>query len=223
MKINFQEVIDELKNIFLSRTFDALLPPLVFAVTNSIFSLNIAVIFAIITAFSLWILRVIKKQNWKYSIGGLLIVITASSLAFITKNASNYFIPAMINSSLFFLTAVISILLGKPLAALASHLSRSWPLDWFWRDDIKPAYREVTWFWAVFFLIRLAAQITLYRNADPIILAWANTLLGWPFTILILILSYIYGIWRLRNLGGPGVEEFKAGKEPPWEGQKRGF
>jgi len=223
MKINFQEIIDELKNIFLSRTFDALLPPLVFAVTNSFSSLNTAVIFAIITAFSLWILRVIKKQNWKYSIGGLMIVITASSLAFITKNASNYFIPGMINSSVFFLTALISVILGKPLAAWASHLSRSWPLEWFWRDDIKPAYREVSLFWAVFFLIRLTAQIVLYRNADPIILAWANTLLGWPFTILILILSYIYGIWRLRKLGGPGVEEFKAGEEPPWEGQKRGF
>ncbi|MFW6280472.1 MAG: DUF3159 domain-containing protein [Halanaerobium sp.] len=223
MKINFQEIIDELKNIFLSTTFDALLPPLVYAVTNSIFSLNTAVIFAIITAFSLWILRIIKKQNWKYSIGGLIIVITASGLAFITKNANNYFIPGMINSSLFFLTAVISILLGRPIAALASHLSRSWPLDWFWRKDIKPAYREVTIFWAVLFLIRLTAQIILYRNADPIILAWANTLLGWPFTILILIISYIYGIWRLRKLGGPGVEEFKAGKEPPWDGQKRGF
>jgi hypothetical protein len=38
-----------------------------------------------------------------------------------------------------------------------------------------------------------------------------------------LIASYLYGTWRLRNLGGPSVEEFKSGAEPPWEGQQRGF
>jgi hypothetical protein len=48
-------------------------------------------------------------------------------------------------------------------------------------------------------------------------------LLGWPFIIALLIVTYLYGLWRLSKLGGPSVEEFKAGKSPPWEGQKRGF
>jgi len=39
----------------------------------------------------------------------------------------------------------------------------------------------------------------------------------------LLVVSYLYGIWRLGNLEGPSVEEFKLGQEPPWEGQKRGF
>ena len=38
-----------------------------------------------------------------------------------------------------------------------------------------------------------------------------------------LIFSYIYGSWRLKNLGGPSVEEFNENKLPPWEGQIRGF
>ena len=41
--------------------------------------------------------------------------------------------------------------------------------------------------------------------------------------VLLLIVSYLYGTWRLRSLGGPSVEEFKSGAEPPWEGQQRGF
>jgi hypothetical protein len=40
---------------------------------------------------------------------------------------------------------------------------------------------------------------------------------------VLLIVSYLYGTWRLRNLGGPSVEEFQAGEEPPWESQRRGF
>jgi hypothetical protein len=54
-------------------------------------------------------------------------------------------------------------------------------------------------------------------------LVWANTLMGMPFTIVILIISYIYGIWRLRTLKGPGIEEFMESKESPYRGQTRGF
>jgi hypothetical protein len=48
-------------------------------------------------------------------------------------------------------------------------------------------------------------------------------LLGWHFTVILLVISYLYGLWRLSQLKGPSIEEFKAGKQPPWQGQKRGF
>lgn len=54
-------------------------------------------------------------------------------------------------------------------------------------------------------------------------LALLNLLTGWPAIVLLLIVTYVYGIWRLQNLGGPSVEEFKAGAPPPWQGQKKGF
>ncbi|ADQ14608.1 DUF3159 domain-containing protein [Halanaerobium hydrogeniformans] len=223
MKINAQEILSELKSIVFSRTFDAILPPLVFAIINNFFTLNYALIFAVFTALAIIFKRIIKKENWKYSFVGLFIVIFASALAFLTDNASSYFLPAIFSSSLLLIITIISLILGKPIAALASHISRSWPLEWFWRKDIKPAYREVSIFWAIFIAFRLSIQILLFQSASPLFLAWSNILLGWPFTITILIISYIYGLWRLKNLGGPGVEEFKNNKKPPWEGQKKGF
>jgi hypothetical protein len=66
-------------------------------------------------------------------------------------------------------------------------------------------------------------QIQLYRGGDLFLIAWANTLLGFPATMSVLVLSYVYGTWRLRNLKGPGIDEFREGKSPPWEGQKKGF
>ena len=140
-----------------------------------------------------------------------------------SNNASNYFIPALTSSTLFLLTSVITVLIGKPLAAWASHLSRGWPLEWFWRQDVKPAYREVTILWAVYFALRLTIQLRLFFSEAVLNLAWVNILLGWPAIIVVLTISYIYGIWRLDNLGGPGVDEFKNGKQPPWDGQKKGF
>jgi hypothetical protein len=121
------------------------------------------------------------------------------------------------------LAALTSLILGKPLAAWASHLTRGWPLDWFWRDDVRPAYSEVTWAWMIFFLLRLGLQLTLYLQGQVSTLAWTESLLGWPVTLIILVSSYIYGIWRLRQLGGPGVDEFIAQTPPPWQGQTRGF
>ena len=77
--------------------------------------------------------------------------------------------------------------------------------------------------WLLFIAGRLIIQVWLFQQGQTGQLAWANTLLGWPVTILVLVVSYIYGIWRLRKLGGPGVEEFQEGQEPPWKGQTRGF
>ncbi len=223
MNKKFDEIWEELKSVLEGKTFDALLPPIVFAIANGIFGLQTAVVVAIGLSVLLGLLRVLRKQKWHYALGGLLAVSLAAGLALLTQNAASYFIPGMISSGLLVLGAVLSVIIGKPLAAWASHLTRGWPLDWFWRKDVKLAYVEVTWMWAFFFAVRLGLQIILFRQGDAAQLAWANTLLGWPVTIIVLVLSYIYGIWRLRNLGGPGVDEFQEGKDPPWKGQTRGF
>jgi len=223
MELKKEEILEELRSIFLNKTFDAVLPPLVYAISNSILGLQIAVILAVTTAFIIFSKRIIKNENWKYSLGGLIGVIFASSLAFLSNNASSYFIPALTSSTLFLLAVVITLLVGKPLAAWASHLSRGWPLEWFWRKDVKPAYREVTIFWAIYFALRLSIQLNLFFSDAVLNLAWVNIILGWPTIIVVLTISYIYGVWRLDNLEGPGVDEFKKGKKPTWDGQKRGF
>lgn len=218
-----EELLTELKSIFLNKTFDAILPPIIFALSNNFFGLKTAIFLALTTALINLIRRLLTKNTFLYSLGGLLGVLFASGFAYLTDNASNYFIPALSSSFFWLITTAVSLLWGKPLAAWASHLSRGWPLKWFWRDDIKPAYREVTIFWCLFFTLRLIIQLNLYFSDSILNLAWFNLIFGWPAIISILILSYIYGVWRLRKLGGPGVDEFKADKKPPFEGQKKGF
>ena len=46
---------------------------------------------------------------------------------------------------------------------------------------------------------------------------------SWPTIIPLLIVSYVYGNRKLHRLGGPNVDEFLAGAEPPYEGMQRGF
>lgn len=218
-----KELMEELRLVVTGKTLDALLPPLIFAVSNNFWELSTAVLLALGFSLLLGLRRLLLKQKASYAFGGFLMVAAASGLALITQNAANYFVSSAITSGSLLTAALVSLLAGKPLAALASHLSRGWPLDWFWRADVKPAYQEVTLFWVVFFALRLSLQVMLLRSGDALRLAWANTLLGWPVTGTVLIISYLYGIWRLHNLGGPGVDEYKKNLPPPWRGQVRGF
>ena len=151
MMIKAKELLEEMRSVVSGKTFDAILPPLLFVMFNGLFGLDIAAMISIGLALVLAFYRMSVKQNWYYALGGFLGVAFAVGLAYLTNNAANYFIPTVISSALLLALALVTIFIGKPLAAWGSHLSRGWPLDWFWRKDVKPAYREVTWLWAGFF------------------------------------------------------------------------
>jgi len=218
-----KEIIDELKSVISGKTFDAILPPTIYVIANNIFGLLIGIVLAVIIAFLLAFYRFRKKETWQYAFGGFIGVIIASGFAYFAGSAENYFLPDAITSGFILLLVIVSLFLRKPLAAWVSHITRGWSLDWFWRKDIKPAYTEVTIFWGVFFAFRLAIEVYLLMRGNVLQLFWSKTLLGLPAIIVVLIITYIYGIWRLHQLSGPGIDEFEKEKEPPWEGQKRGF
>lgn len=217
------DIRDEVKSFIGGKTLGAILPPLVFVIANNLFGLSWGIISAVLTALLLGAVRYLKGETVKYAAGGLLGVLLASAFASFAGNAANYFLPKIISSGFLFIAAIVSLLIGRPMAAIASHPSRGWEMSWFLRGDIKPAYTEVTVIWAVLFLTRMILQLRLYQGGDLIKQAWMNTLLGTPATLSVLVLSYIYGIWRLKRLGGPGVDEFRENKEPPFRGQVKGF
>ena len=218
-----KEILEELTSVLSGKTLDAIIPPLVFVIVNSIFGLTTAIIVALILSATFGIYRLIRKQSGLYAIGGSLGILLASGFALLAKNATNYFLPGIVTNAFVLILTIVTLILDKPLAAYASHLTRGWTLDWFWRNDIKPAYREVTYMWSAFFLIRTIIQVTLYTSDNVDALVWANTIMGLPVTIAVLTLSYVYGLWRLRNLKGPGIDEYLENKTAPFRGQTRGF
>lgn len=218
-----EDVKDEVRMFLSGKTVDALFPSLVYFITNSFFGLEIAVIASLSVAGFFTVKRLINKETILYALSAIVGVGIAAGFALVADSASNYYIPSLINSAVSFIVTVISVLIGRPLAALVSHVSRGWTFKWFMRKDIKPAYREVSIAWAILFLIRFMIQWQLYQSGDVTTLGWASFVLGLPATIFVLILTLIYGVWRLKKLGGPGIDEFDANKEPPYLGQRKGF
>jgi hypothetical protein len=221
--MNLSDIIDELAGIMKGKTIDALIPPLIFVIANMIWGILAAIAISILIALILAIRRLVGKQSLKYALGGVSAIVFASLFAFLTENVNNYFIAGAIRSALLFIVGLSSIVLGKPMAAIASHITRGWPIEWYWRKDVIKAYIEVTFVWAFLFLLRFIVQVMLLIEGDTEMIVLVNFILGWPFNITILTLSYVYGIWRLLNLGGPGVEEYLQGKQAPWRGQRKGF
>jgi hypothetical protein len=219
----FKEILNELVTVLKGKTLDTLIPPIIFIVSLNFLNLNLSLLSALSFSLLIYIFRLIKKETGKYALFGMVGILFASVFAYINQNATNYFISDMISNVLIVVVSVVSLIIKRPLAAYASHLTRGWPVAWFLRDDVKPAYKEVTIFWAIVFFIRAIVEFRLYLDDNISALFLLNTLVGFPLLIIVLTISYIYGIWRLRNLKGPGVDEFISKKEPPYRGQTKGF
>lgn len=220
------EVWEELRLVFFDRgamLLDSILPPLVFLVANPLIGLNAALVGALAVAGGFALYRIANRENRVYALGGLSGVLLAAAIAKLSGSDTGFYVPGLITSALTILLCIVSAAINRPLVAWSSLLVRRWPRDWYWHPRVLPAYNEVTVMWAVAFSVRLALEIWLVQQEATEVLGAVRVFLGWPFTILLLVVSYLYGLWRLRHLQGPSVEEFKANAPPPWEGQKRGF
>lgn len=221
-----EEILSELKFVLSgkgSRWFDSLLPLILFLVIIPIGGSEIALMVGIGTAIIFLILRLIRKDSIVYSLGGLGSVLLTWIFVRLSGTEAGFVLPGLITGAITIVLCVISVVINRPLVAWTSYIARRWPLNWYWHPRVLPAYNEVTIGWAVFFTLRLVLKYWFYQQGSVEILSWLEILLGWPFTIVLLIGSYIYGRWRLNQIDGPSIDEFKSGKESPWEGQKKGF
>jgi len=177
----------------------------------------------LVSALVVTVARLHRRQPLQFALGGAVSVAFAIALSLVFGRAEAYFLPALVNGAIVFVVTLFSVLVRRPLVAWTSYLARRWPLGWYWHPRVRPAYSEVTLAWAAVFGLRLWLQVQLYRSQDPEAFALLTTLGGWPTTVVLLVASYLYGTWRLKQLHGPSVDEFKTAAAPPWRGQQQGF
>jgi hypothetical protein len=220
-----RELLEELRDSLAgqAKALDAILPPLLFVVTHALAGLQAAVWVALGLALALAGWRLLRRQPLLSALGGAGGVVLAALVAWLLGSAEGYFVPGLASGGLALLVTVGSLAARRPLVAWTSHLARRWPRAWYWHPRVRPAYSEVTVLWALVFALRLALQLVLYRDGNANLLGLASALTGWPVTIALLVVTYLYGTWRLQDLAGPSVEEFAASAQPPWHGQRTGF
>jgi hypothetical protein len=220
-----KELLDEFKSVFSGNgsLLDTLLPPIAFLIVNLLFGFQSAVWSSLTASAFVMILRLFRKQKLIYAFGGLAAALLAIGLRYWLNSANAFFLPGLINGALTTIVLLVSIIAKRPVVAFTSALTRRWPLGWYWHPSVRPAYSEVTAIWVIYSAGKLAIQYWFYIAGNLNGLALLNLLGGWPALIVLLIISYIYGLRRLKQLEGPSIEEYKALKTPPWQGQQRGF
>lgn len=220
-----RELTEQFRKVLSGRgnLIDSILPPLLFVLLNAIWRFEIAMWGSLGLALILTAMRLIRRQQVGYALGGVGAVVLAILVARFLGRAEGYFLPNIITGALTALACLVSVITRRPLVAWTSHFARRWPQEWYWHPRVRPAYSEVTLAWGLLFALRLALQIFLFREQAAGALAVIQFATGWPLTIVLLAASYLYGTWRLRQLEGPSVEEFKNDTPPPWEGQQQGF
>ena len=220
-----RELSEEFRLVFTGRSnlADSIVPPVIFLIINALLGFQVAMWGSLAVALLITLFRLSRRQPLRYALGGIGGVVLAILIAQLLGRAEGYFLPGIITGGLTVIGCLASVIAGRPLVAWTSYIARRWPLDWYWHPKVRPAYNEVTLAWAVFFAIRLGLQWSLFQEQAAGLLGIIQVVTGWPATIALLVISYLYGTWRLRHLRGPSVEEFRAGAEPPWTGQRRGF
>lgn len=215
---------DELRMV-MSRAslLDAVVGPLVFAVANAVAGAGAAVAAGLSAAAAVVLWRMIRGGSLSYALGGVGGTVLASVLVAVTGRAEDYFLPGIISGAGMTLALVASVIVGYPLVAVISSVTRQWPLEWFRHPRVRPAYALTTWIWAGFFALRTIAQFLLYRSGSVETLALVRVVTGWPALLALLVVTYLVGRSRLASLGGPSVQEWEEGADPPWSGQQQGF
>ncbi len=202
---------------------DTILPPVLFLLLNGLAGFTAAMTGALGLSIVIAALRLRRGQSLVYALAGFGSVGLAIALALLLGRSEGFFLPAIVNGGLTVALAFVSLLIRKPMVAWTSYLARRWPLDWYWHEKVRPAYTEVTVAWLAYFALKLFWQVSLFQGSAIDELTLVNTLTGWPATIALLIISYLYGTRRLAQLQGPSVEEFQSRAPAPWSGQRRGF
>lgn len=220
-----REILEELRLVFFGRVswLDTLLPPTLFVVANRWLDPLWAAGLAVLLAVGLAWMRHRLGQSINNALGGIAGTVLAALMVGWLGREEGFFIPDVVSDGLVGGICLLSVILRRPLAAWASYATRGWPRDWYWLSNVRPAYQEVTLLWAVYFIVRFVVQWRLFQAQAGETLGIVSLISGTPGLLVVLIASYLYGSWRLVGLGGPSVDEYERGTEPPWQSQRRGF
>jgi uncharacterized membrane protein len=142
----WRELLDEFRAVFSGRNsfLDAILPPIIFLLLNSLISFQAAMWGALILSVLLAFFRLQNKQSLLYAFAGIGSVGLAIAVVWLLGKAEGFFLPDLVSGSMTVLLALLSLVIRKPMVAWTSYIARRWPLEWYWHPQVRPAYSEVT-------------------------------------------------------------------------------
>lgn len=170
---------------------DGAVPPLVFVSTNAVGgmltdgarALTIAAGSAILTALSLVVARLIRRESLAQAAHGLVGLGVAIAFAVWSGEARDFFRPGMYVDAFYGIALLLSALVGRPLIGTIYALLFQTGPGWRQNRPLRRTLTLATIGWAAIYATRTVVQVQLYGADHPELLAVSKLVLGWPLTI----------------------------------------
>ncbi|HEX2073360.1 MAG TPA: DUF3159 domain-containing protein [Geodermatophilus sp.] len=189
---------------------DGGLPPLVFVVVNAVAgaqtsrptALTAAIGAAATTALAIVVLRLVRRETLKQALAGLAGLAIAVVFALRSGEARGFFLPGIYVDAAYAVVFAASTAVGRPLVGILHGLLYGRRGQWRTDARLRRVFAIATLGWSLVFAVRAGVQAFFYGEDLPGLLAAGKLLLGWPLTILALVLTLAY-VRRATARSGP--------------------
>ena len=203
---------------FLKRTdliVDSALSPAVFVGVNLVAGLTAGAIAALALAGLVMLYRLLKRQDVTYAVGGVFGTGIAVAIALRTGSTEGFFWPKVLTNTAIFVVLAGSVAFKKPVIGFLMETILQAPAKWWQHDRVRPALSEWTIVWALTAALKAAVYLLLILAGRDGALLAVSVAFGYPLTAVLGFGGYVYIRARLKRLGAPAMDAFRAPAAAP--------
>jgi hypothetical protein len=179
---------------------DGALPPVGFVAVNAAAgaflsrpeALQAAIATAVGIGLVLVALRLARREPLQQAVRGLVGLAVAAVFAAQSGEPRSFFLPGIWVDVAWAVALTGSILVGRPLIGLAYAALFGRGSDWRVNQRLRRVFALVTLGWAGIYATRALVQAVFYQADDAGLLAASKLLLGWPLTLVALMMTLRY-------------------------------
>lgn len=203
---------------FLKRTdliVDSALSPAVFVGVNLVAGLTAGAIAALALAVLVMLFRLVKRQDVTYAVGGVFGTGIAVAIALRTGSTEGFFWPKVLTNTAIFVVLAGSVAFKKPVIGFLMETILQAPSKWWQHDRVRPALSEWTMVWALSAALKAVVYLLLILAGRDGALLAVSVAFGYPLTAVLGFGGYVYIRARLKRLGAPEMDAFRAPAAAP--------
>jgi len=194
---------------------DSALAPAVFVGVNLVAGLKPAAIAALALAVAIMLYRLAKKQDLTYAFGGVFGTGIAVAIALKTGDTEGFFWPKVLTNTLIFVGLALSVAFKKPAIGFLMETVLQTPKAWWQHPRVRPALSEWTLVWALSAAVKAVVYLLLILAGRDGWLLGVSVAFGYPLTAFLGFGGYVYVRARLKRLGAPEMDAFRAPSPAP--------
>jgi len=177
-------------------------PVIVFVLVNIVWSLNPALILAVVTALGIAGFRLSRRQPVRHALNGLMGIAVGAFIAWKTGNPKDFYLPGILLSLAYGVAMLASVAVRRPLVGwIWSVVADKGATRWRDLAALRRTFAWLTVLWATTYLVKVVVNLWVYfadwltDDQKASVLGIMRIALGFPPYALLLALT----VWAVRR------------------------